>query len=325
MPLAVMAEQLGPLNNYHLREHDPGPPGAGQVRIAVKAAGVSYVDVLNAKGQYQGKAPVPFIPGSECSGIVESLGDDVTELFVGQRVMASAWGGVFAEVALVSAQSVVPVPEGMDFIRASVFRISALTAWHALVDRGQLQANETLLVLGAGGATGYAAVQLGRHLGARVIASASSENKRQLAAKAGASAVVDAGCSDWRDAVSRANEGNPVDVVFDPVGGNATEQAFRCLGFNGRHLVVGFPGGIASLPTNLPLLKSASLVGVNLQALTRARPEQADANVAKIAELAAQGLLFPEIARVYPLAEFAAAMEEVYSGSSAGRIVLSMS
>ncbi len=269
MSHAVMADRLGPLENYTLREHDPGPPGPGQLRIAVKAAGVSFVDVLNATGRYQDKAPVPFIPGSEFAGVIESLGAGVEGLSAGEAVMASCWGGAFARVAVVPALSTSPVPSGMTFAEAAVFKISALTAWHALVDRARLRAEETLLVLGAGGATGYAAVQVGNYLGARVIASASSAAKRTMALDGGADVAVDANSVAWREEVQAANAGQSVDVVFDPVGGDTTEPAFRCLGWEGRHLVIGFPRGIANLPSNLPLLKGASLVGVNLQQLSR--------------------------------------------------------
>lgn len=322
MTHAVMSDQLGPLQNYQLREYDPGQAGAGEIRIAVKAAGVSFVDILNARGEYQGRAPVPFIPGSEFAGVIEAVGAGVEGLSVGQRVMASSWGGAYADVALVPAQSASLIPEGMGFAEASVFKVSALTAWHGLVDRGQLQKGETLMVLGAGGATGYAAVQVGKYLGARVIASASSAEKRQLAIDAGASCAVDARSRDWREDVKKANGGEPVDVVFDPVGGAATEPAFRCLGFGGRHLVIGFPGGIATFPTNLALLKSASLVGVNLQQLTRFAPQQARAVNDQVMGLAAQGLFHPHVAKTYPLEAFATAMEEVAAGNSAGRIVL---
>lgn len=324
MPHAVIADTLGPLENYTLREFDPGPPGPGEVRIAVAAAGVSFVDVLNASGKYQIKAPVPFIPGSEFAGTVQALGADVAGLNVGQPVIATSWGGAFAEVALAPATSVSPLPEGMGFEEAAVFRISALTAWHALVDRARLQAGETLLVLGAGGATGYAAVQIGRFLGARVIASASSGDKRAMATSGGADAVLEAGSARWREEVKDANEGRPVDVVFDPVGGAATEPAFRCLGWDGRHLVVGFPAGIAALPTNLPLLKSASLVGVNLQQLSLADPQLASANLSRLTSLAAEGRFRPVVAATYPLEAFAEAMKAVQLGDRAGRIVLTM-
>ncbi len=324
MPIAVMSDTLGPLDNYSLREFDPGSPGPGEVRIAIRAAGVSFVDVLNATGRYQGKAPVPFIPGSEFAGVVDAVGAGVESLQPGQRVMATAWGGAFAEFIKLPADAVSPVPEGMPFDAAAVFRVSALTAWHALVDRARLQPSETLLVLGAGGATGYAAVQIGKYLGARVIASASTPDKRAMALAGGAHAAVDARAKDWRDAVKRAGEGRPVDVVFDPVGGTATEAAFRCLGYEGRHLVVGFPAGIAALPTNLPLLKGASLVGVNLQQQSLGAPQTAAANARKLQQLAAQGLFHPVIAASYPMARFAEAMAETEAGRSAGRIVLSM-
>lgn len=322
MSRAVMSEQLGPLENYALRDYDPGIPGEGEVRIAVRAAGVSFVDVLNATGQYQGKAPVPFIPGSEFSGVVEAVGAGVDSVSVGQAVIASSWGGAYAEAAVVPAPSVFAMPDGMGFEVAAVFKVSALTAWHALVDRGQLQAGETLVVLGAGGATGCAAVQIGKFLGAKVIASASSEGKRNMALEVGADAVIDARSPSWREALKAANDGKPVDVVFDPVGGESTEQAFRSLAVNGRHLVIGFPRGIASLPTNLPLLKGASLIGVNLQQLSLSDPKKAAANNEKIFGLVAEGHFWPVIARSYPLEQFIEAMNEVAAGKSAGRIVL---
>ncbi len=324
MPRAVMSDTLGPLENYGIREYDPGPPAAGEVRIAIQAAGVSFVDVLNATGRYQGKAPTPFIPGSEFAGTVDLLGEGVRGLEPGQSVVATSWGGAFADFANVDASSVSPLPTGLSFTQGAVFRVSALTAWHALVDRGRLQPGETLLVLGAGGATGYAAVQIGRYLGARVIASASSAEKRESALAGGAHRAVDARAENWREEVAKANDGRPVDLVFDPVGGDATERAFRCLAYGGRHLVVGFPAGITSLPTNLPLLKGASLVGVNLQQQSLAAGDSAAANLARINELAGQGLFWPEVAEVFPLSGFVEAMQAVERGNSAGRIVLSM-
>ena len=324
MPRAVMADVLGPPENYRLVDHDPGPPAAGQVRIAIKAAGISFVDVLTAAGGYQVKPPVPFIPGSECAGLVEALGKGVTGFTVGDAVAASGWGGLFAEVVNLPERSVRALPEAMSFEEAAVFPVSTYTAWHALVDRGQLKSGETLLVLGAGGATGYAAVQVGKQLGAMVIASASSKAKRALALAGGADAAVDARAEDWRDQVKAANGGKGVDVVFDPVGGEATDPAFRSLGWNGRHLIIGFPGGIAALRTNLPLLKGASLIGVDLRQFGIFEAEKAQANQDAVFTLAAQGLLKPAIAKTYPLDDFVAAMKDVESGESAGRVVLTM-
>ena len=322
MSRAVVADALGPIANYTLRAVDPRPPGPGEVRIAVAAAGVSFVDVLVSAGRYQVKPEVPFTPGSECAGIVEAIGGEVIEFAVGQKVIASGWAGIFAECVTLPARSVWPMPAGLSFAEAAVFATSYATAWHALVDRGALQAGETLLVLGAGGATGYAAVQIGAWIGAHVIASASSQAKRDMAAGGGAHAVVDARASDWRDAIRAANGGKPVDVVFDPVGGAATEAAFRTLGWQGRHLIIGFPAGIAAFPTNLPLLKGASLVGVNLAQLATQDPALARANHARILALAAEGRLRPVVAKTYPLEDFASAMEDAARGDTAGRIVL---
>ena len=320
---AVIADALGPPENYRLVERDPGTPGPGEVRIAIRAAGVSYVDVLTAAGNYQVKPPVPFIPGSECAGVIEALGEGVTGLAVSEAVVASSWGGLFADAANIRASSVRPASEGLSFAEAAVFPVSYYTARYALVERANLQPGETLLVLGAGGATGYAAVQLGKDLGARVIASASSEAKRALALAGGADAVVDARGADWREQVKAANNGKGVDVVFDPVGGEASEPAFRSLGWNGRHLVVGFTAGIAALRTNLPLLKGASLIGVDLRQFGLNQPELAAYNMAEVFKLA--GVLKPAIAKTYPLEAFAGAMQAAASGSEAGRIVLTMS
>lgn len=324
MPRAVIGREFGPPDRYRLEDHDPGPPGAGEVRVAVRAAAISYVDVLTAMGQYQFKPELPFIPGSEYAGIVEAVGEGVTHLAVGDQVFGSSLGGVFAERVNFPARNVRKMPGGMSFAEAAAFPVNTMTAWHALVDRGRLQPGEALLVLGAAGGTGYAAVQLGKHLGARVIASASSAEKRDAALAGGADAVVQTGAADWRDQVKAAAGGRPIDVVFDSVGGEATEAAFRTLGYGGRHLVVGFPAGIPALKTNFALLKCASLVGVNLRSFGLERPQEAAANSAKVFELAAQGLLRPRIARTYAIEDFAAAMNDAFSGRSAGRVILAM-
>lgn len=324
MKRAVKAEALGPPEAYALVDHDPGAPSPTQVRIAVKAAGISFVDVLTAAGGYQVKPPVPFVPGSECAGIIEAVGSEVEGLSVGDKVVGSGWGGLFADAAILPARSVRCMPEALSFKEAAVFPVSYATAWHALVDRGQLQPGETLLVLGAGGATGYAAVQIGKHLGARVIGSASSADKRALARAGGADSVVDARAEDWRDAVKAANDGKGVDLVFDPVGGEATEPAFRSLAWNGRHLVIGFPGGIAALRTNLPLLKGASLVGVDIRQFGIFEPDKSEANRDMVYALAGEGKLRPAIAKAYDIADFRAAMTDAAEGKSAGRIVLTM-
>lgn len=324
MPRAVIAEQFGPPDTYELREVPHRDLKPGEVRIAIKAAGISYVDMLTAEGRYQVLPPLPFIPGSEAAGVISEIGSEVEELAVGVRVSTSGWGGLFAEEVIMPARGVRQIPDSIGFAEAAVFPVSYATAWYALVERGRLKAGETLLVLGAGGATGYAAVQVGRHLGAKVIASASNEAKRTLALSGGADVAVDARSENWRDAVKAANGGKGIDVVFDPVGGEATDPAFRSLGWNGRHLVIGFPGGIAALRTNLPLLKGASLVGVDIRQFGIFEPEKADANRAEIFRLAAEGVLKPHIAATYPLEQFRKAMAAAAEGREAGRIVLTM-
>lgn len=322
MPRAVIAEALGPPEAYELREFPSKPLKSNQVRIAIRAAGISFVDVLTAAGQYQVKPPLPFVPGSEAAGIVSEIGGEVIGLVVGDPVVASGWGGMFAEETVLPGRTVRPMPVGMDFAEAAVFPVSYATAWHALVDRAQLRRGETVLVLGAGGATGYAAAQVARHLGARVIGSASSEAKRALALAGGADVVVNAKAADWREQVRAANAGKPVDVVFDPVGGEATDPAFRCLGWGGRHLVVGFPAGMTALKTNLALIKGASLIGVDIRQFGEFEPEKAAANRDAIFALAGRGVLKPAIARRYPLEEFREAMAEAAAGKTAGRVVL---
>lgn len=324
MARAVIGKEFGPPEAYTLGELPAREVGSHEVRVSIRAAGISFVDVLTAQGQYQVKPPLPFCPGSEAAGIVVETGSEVCALSAGDRVAFSSWGGMFAEEAVVPKSSVQPLPAGMDFAEAATFPVSYATAWHALTDRGKLQSGETLLVLGAGGATGYAAVQVGKYLGARVIASASSEAKRELALHGGADAIVEARADDWREQVKAANNGKGVDVVFDPVGGDGTDSAFRSLGWGGRHLVIGFPGGIASLRTNLPLLKGASLVGVDIRQFGENEPQRASENRQKIFELANQGILRPKIAKRFPLERFREAMEEAAAGQCAGRIVLDL-
>ena len=325
MPFAVVGQALGPPESYAIVVYDPGPCKPNDVRIAIRAAGVSFVDVLTARGDYQVKPPLPFIPGSEFAGVITAVGSDVSADRVGERVMASNWGGVFADAITLPAARARPLPDALSFAEGAVFGVAFATAWHALVQRGALQAGETLLVLGAGGATGHAAVQIGKYLGARVIASASSFAKREAALAAGADIAVTTGAPDWRDAVKAANGGKSVDVVFDPVSGDATEAAFRSLGWRGRHLVVGFASGpIARLPANLALIKGAALIGVDIRQFGIFEPALADANMQQLLSLAAAGILRPVIGATYRINEFAIAMADAASGARAGRIVLAM-
>jgi NADPH:quinone reductase len=320
---AVVVRTFGPPETFALEELAPREPGPGEVRILVHSAGVSYVDALVAEGKYQMKPPLPFTPGSEFAGVVETIGDGVASLNVGDRVFGPSFGAVFAEQATVPAAAVSVMPATRSFDEAAVFRVSYATAHHALVQRAGLRAGETVLVLGAGGAVGYACVQVAKVLGARVIASASTAEKRALARSAGADEVLDTGSGEWRAAVKNATGGRGVDVVVDPVGGEATERAFRSLAWRGRHLVIGFTAGaIPALPTNLALLKGAALVGVDLRQFSALEPEVAAENDRVLLQLFAEGTLKPAIAMTYPLERFAEALREAASGRTAGRVVL---
>jgi NADPH:quinone reductase len=322
----VAAHAFGPPEAYAIEEWPDPEPGPGQVRIAVRRAGISFVDVLSARGGYQLDYPLPFVPGSEYSGVVDAVGEGVTTLKVGDRVAASGMGGSMRELAVASEAAAFRLPDGMSFDVASVFRVSYATARYALVLRGELKPGETVLVLGAGGAIGVAAIQVAKALGARVIGAASTEEKRALALEAGADHVVDHRASDYRDRLKQLTDNKGVDLVIDPVGGPATEPAFRSLGWKGRHMVIGFAAGeIPKLPVNLALLKGADLRGVDIRQFGIREPEESARNVAALMDLHAQGAIRPKIAQRYPFEQFREAMTAAASGDVAGRVVLEVS
>ena len=325
-PRALIVDEYGPIESYKLSDHDPGGPEPDEVQIQVMAAGVGYVDTLIAAGKYQVKLPLPCVPGIECAGVIRAVGSSVSHLAVGDRVMAShARGGAYAQLRNVPAEKVIALPDTVDFAPASIFRLNYTTALYALKQRGGITAGETLLVLGASGGVGYAAIEIGKALGATVIASASTPEKRSLALRGGADIAIDSTAKDWRDQVKQANQGKPVDLVFDPVGGDATEPAFRSLGWCGRHLMVGFAAGrIPALPANLPLLKGASLIGVDLHQFVYREAEASDANLCQLINMLADGSISPPIDKSFALSDFASAMNYVSSGQSVGRVVIDM-
>ncbi|MCB2049202.1 MAG: NADPH:quinone oxidoreductase family protein [Novosphingobium sp.] len=325
MPKAVLVRAFGEPETFALEEFDPGQPGPGEVRVAIKVAGVSFVDVLATTGKYQHVPTLPYIPGSEGAGIVECVGEGVSDFAPGDRVLfSSSGGGLFATANVFPASRVSKVPEGVSLETAAVIIANYNTALYALIDRARARPGETMLVVGAAGGTGIAAIQVGKHLGLRVIASASSEEKRQAALAAGADVAVETGAADWRDQVRAANGGRPVDIVFDPVGGELSQLALRTLDYDGRHLVIGFTAGIPAIPTNLALLKSVSIVGVHLGDTMKRWPEKAGELREKVLKLAAQGVIAPTIAERYPLRDFVAAMNSARAGKAAGRIVIEM-
>lgn len=321
---AILGQALGPWDGYEIAPWDCGQPGAGEVQVEVHSAGVTFVDALIAGGRHQVKVALPFIPGNEVSGVVVALGDGVTRFAVGDRVACVGVGGKYAERINVREVAALRVPDRMSFDEAAVFRGGFGCSYHALTQAARLQAGETVLVLGAAGAVGLAAVQIAAAMGARVLASASSDGKRQVALSAGAHAAIDTHADDWRVRVRDWTEGRGVDVVVDPIGGDATERAFRALGLGGRHLVIGFASGtIPSLPANLALLKGASLIGIELSKFEQRFPELAASNNRALVELYSRGAISaPPIARRFSFARFREALALAATGQTAGSIVL---
>jgi NADPH2:quinone reductase len=322
---AVIARAFGPPHSFSCEEVVPPLPARDQVRVTVQAAAVNFVDTLISSGRYQVKPSLPFTPGGEFAGVVDIAGGDVRDLIPGDRVCGSGLTGAFADMLTASPDNLSVIPQSMSSLEAAIFRVSNATAYHALVQRAQLKAGETVLVLGAAGGVGYAAVQVAKALGAHVIGSASSEGKRAMVSSVGADVVIDSEAHDWRDRIRACTAGHGVDVVVDPVGGDATERAFRSLARGGRHLMIGFASGkIAALPTNLALLRAAALIGVNVREFRLSEPEDAERNVLRLFALWQQGQLKPPPMSVYPFARFREALVRASERETTGRLVLDM-
>lgn len=320
---AVLAKSFGPPEQLRLEEAPPRRAAAGEVIIRVKACGVNFFDVLIVQGKYQTRPPLPFSPGGEVAGVVAEVGEGVLGFKTGTRVLAFTGHGGYAEEVAVDAGSVVELPESMDFVTAAGFPITYGTSCHALKDRAALREGETLLVLGAAGGVGLAAVEIGRILGARVIACASSQQKLALAREHGADALIDYGTADLRERIREETAGKGVDVVYDPVGGAYAEPALRGLAANGRYLVVGFASGeIPKIALNLLLLKMVSMVGVFWGAFAKAQPRRNAANLAQLLEWYVHGRLRPHVSATFPLERFAEALEAVGQRRVLGKVVL---
>ncbi len=321
---AYVAEAFGPPESLVLKDVTPGDVTLGTVRLNVRAAGASLLDALIAGGKYQVKPPLPFSPGSEFAGVVDAVAHDVNTLKPGDRVMAGGFVGGFSETAIVPAVAVVRIPSTMTFETAAGFRTNYMTALHALRQRANLQPGETFLVLGAGGGVGSAAIEVAKVMGARVIAVASSEEKRAFTLRLGADHAIGVEPEAFRDQVKALTDGRGVDVVYDPVGSQLTELAFRSLAWRGRHLVVGFAAGaIPTLPVNLALLKGAALVGVDLARFSfMHEPAVAAENMKQLLAWFESGRLKPQIGRVYPFAEARQALADILARRAIGKAVV---
>jgi NADPH2:quinone reductase len=322
---AVICEAFAPVEDLHHGECPAPEAGRGDVVIDVLAAGVNYPDVLIVQGKYQTRPPVPFVPGSEAGGRVAAVGEGVEGFAVGDRVIAFTGSGAFAEQVRAPATQVWPVPDGVDLEIAAGIAITYGTSYHALKDRAALQPGETLLVLGAGGGVGLTAVELGKRMGARVIAAASSADKLALAKAQGADDLIDYAREDLRERVKALTDGKGVDVVYDPVGGPMNLTAVKSLAWGGRLLVIGFAGGeIPSIPANLLLLKSASAVGVLWGNSVRADPAAQGANMRQLLAWLAEGSLKPVIDTRFALPDAVAALQHLEERKVKGKVLLTL-
>jgi|SRR5882757_3782874 len=320
---AVVVEQYAPVDQIGLKEIATPEPAPGQVRVRVQAASIGFVDGLKVEGRYQTKDALPFTPGAEFAGVVDAVANDVAGITPGLRVMGAARSGALAEYIAVPAAAVEIMPDGLSMEAGAAFRTNYLTALYALGERGRLGAGEQLLVLGAAGGTGIAAIQIGKLLGGRIIAAASTEEKRNFAASFGADAVIDYTRADWRDALKDATGGHGADVIFDPVGGEVSVQAFRSIAWNGRHVVVGFAAGqIPALPFNLPLLKGGVLTGVDAAQIARREPDAYARVMTQLSAWLNDGKLVPVVGKVFAFADFRAAFKTMQTRTALGKMVV---
>src|SRR5437868_4244666 len=324
MPKAVVCRELGPPEGLRLETFPSAPLAQGQVRVAVRAAGINFPDILMAAGEYQLKPPLPFTPGVEAAGDVVEVDAAAKGVAVGDKVIVKMRHGAYCSEAVVTPAQLVPMPSTFDYAEAATFLAGHGTAYHALVDRGQLKAGEVLLVHGAGGGVGLAAVEMGKMLGATVIAAASSEDKLEVARARGADHLVLYGREPFRDAVKRITEGRGADVVFDPVGGAIFEESVRCIAWGARLLVIGFTGGIGLARTNLLLIKGASVVGVRAGEATRRNPALAEVRLKALLGWAEAGKIRPNVSHRLPLEDYAQAMQLLIDRKAIGRVALVM-
>ncbi|MGH7042943.1 MAG: NADPH:quinone oxidoreductase family protein [Acetobacteraceae bacterium] len=320
---AMVCEAFGGPDVLALRDvPDPPPPGPGEVQLRLRARGVQYVDVLMLAGTYQFRPDPPFIPGSEAAGEVLAVGPGVTRFRPGDQVMSRHRLGAFAERANAAAAACDPVPQGLSLEQAGVFRAAHGTAYHALLQRGRLAVGEAVLIHGAAGGIGIAAIQVAKLFGATVIATASTEAKRAACLEEGADHAIDYR-SGFLDQVKALTGGRGVDIVYDPIGAAVTEESLRCLAWGGRLLILGFlGGGPATIRSNYLLIKGIDAVGVRIGGLMEANPALAEANAQALAKLAAEGKLRPRISHRFPLDQAATALRAVIDRTVIGKAVL---
>ncbi|MES2583579.1 MAG: NADPH:quinone oxidoreductase family protein [Pseudomonadota bacterium] len=320
---AWLCENPTGIDALNWKELPTPTPKAGEVLIEIKAASLNFPDILIVQNKYQMKPALPFVPGSEYAGIVQAVGEGVTHLKVGQAVACLSGTGGFGTHTIAPAALCMPLPPGFPMVDAAAFIMIYATSHHALVDRAQLKAGETLLVLGAAGGVGTSAIQIAKAMGARVIAAASTQEKCDLCKKIGADATINYSTENMREALKALTDGKGPDVIYDPVGGEFAEPAFRSIAWRGRYLVVGFASGpIPALPFNLALLKGASIVGVFWGDFAKKEPKANAAMMAELAQWYGQGKIKPVIDRTMPMGELKAAYAHMGSRGVMGKLVM---
>ena len=320
---ALVCVEHGPPEKLVVQDLPMPEPGRGEIRITMKAAGVNFPDVLIIQNLYQFKPPLPFSPGGEASGIVDAVGEGVTRFKVGDKVIAMIGNGAFREYFLADEARVIPMADDMPFDVAAGFTMTYGTSHHALKQRAALQPGETLLVLGAAGGVGLTAVELGKLMGAKVIAAASSDEKLALCREYGADEVINYSTEDLKERVKHLTRGKGADVIYDPVGDRYAEPAFRSIAWNGRYLVIGFAAGeIPKLPLNLPLIKGASIVGVFWGAFTAQEPKLHAQNMAELLQWFAERKLKPHVSAHLPLERGGEAIRMLMDRKARGKVIL---
>src|SRR5438445_9114249 len=323
MARSLACRELGSPESLRLETCASPPLAAGQARVAIRAAGINFPDILMAAGEYQLKPPRPFTPGVEAAGDVVEV-NEVKGVALGDRVIVKMRHGAYCDEAVAAPAQLVKLPSTFDYAEGATFLAGHGTAYHALIDRGQVKPGEVLLVHGAGGGVGLAAVEMGKMLGATVIAVASSEEKLAVAQARGADHLLLYAREPFRDAVKRITEGRGADVVFDPVGGEVFETGMRCIAWGARLLVIGFTGGIGSAKTNLLLIKGASVLGVRAGEAARKDPALGEVRLKALLAWAEEGKLRPNISHRLPLEEYAKAMRLLIERKAIGRVALVM-
>ena len=322
---ALVCKEYGPPESLVIEEHDDPVPGKGQVLVDVEAAGINFPDVLIIAGKYQVKTPTPFVPGNEAAGIVSAIGAGVTQYAVGDKVIINSTGGAFAEKCVADAHMTAPLPGDLNFEQGAGFSVTYGTSMHALKQSANLQPGETVLVLGAAGGVGITAVEIAKAMGARVIAAASSGEKLEFARSAGADETINYSEEPLKERVKELTDGKGADVVYDPVGGELAEQAFRATAWHGRYLVIGFASGdIPKFPANIALLKEASIIGVWWGTWAAKNPQRQLQNMMEAAKLVSEGILTPRVTESYALDDYVDAFKAITERRARGKVTLRM-